>query len=165
MRISADLLSNLRRMVPLRALELASVLSLLHPQAFLKPISSDPRVMGVCFGKAEETDEERTNRMKRPTTSKRRYRDFDAVDARDHPLQEQLPPLNDDTTATVARWDWIRVTLSKSRNNYYCLVSTLDRQLFGGDELTLMDRWEEDIEDGLSNRTASDVGRPLVYIV
>jgi hypothetical protein len=40
--------------VPLRALELASVLSLLHPQAFLKPISSDPRVMGVCFGKAEE---------------------------------------------------------------------------------------------------------------
>ena len=105
------------------------------PQA-LKPISSDPRVMGVCFGKAEETDEERTNRMKRPTSSKRRYRDFDAVDARDHPLQEQLPPLNDDTTATVARWDWIRVTLSKSRNNYYCLVSTLDRQLFGGDELT-----------------------------
>jgi len=50
-------------MVPLRALELASVLSLLHPQAFLKPISSDPRVMGVCFGKAEETDEERTNRV------------------------------------------------------------------------------------------------------
>ena len=126
---------------------LASVLS---PQA-LKPISSDPRVMGVCFGKAEETDEERTNRMKRPTSSKRRYRDFDAVDARDHPLQEHLPPLNDDTTATVARWDWIRVTLSKSRNNYYCLVSTLDRQLFGGDELT--DRWEEDIEDGLSNRS------------
>ena len=39
-------------------------------------------------------------------------------------------------TNVSARWDWIRVTLSKSRNNYYCLVSTLDRQLFGGDELT-----------------------------
>jgi hypothetical protein len=40
--------------------------------------------------------------MKRPTSSKRRYRDFDAVDARDQPLQEQLPPLNgvnDETTA------------------------------------------------------------------
>jgi len=27
-------------------------------------------------------------------------------------------------TNVSARWDWIRVTLSKSRNNYYCLVST-----------------------------------------
>jgi hypothetical protein len=52
----------------------------------------------------------------------------------------------------VSTLDWIRVTLSKSRNNYYCLVSTLDHQLFGGDPAD-GHRWEEDIEDGLSNRS------------
>ena len=87
--------------------------------------------------------------MKRPTSSKRRYRDFDAVDARDQPLQEQLPPLNgvnDETTA---------LGLDQGDADQVPQQLLLSRV-----ELTLTD-----IEGGLSNRTAlCNVSFVLWYI-
>jgi hypothetical protein len=69
---------------------------------------------------------------------------------------EALPPLvltikdlggsNEETTATVARWDRIGASLF---HNQFCRVT---RVLFCGIELTLTDRWEEgaeEIEDGV----------------
>ena len=119
--------------------------------------------MGVCLGKEpvgkteEEAEEENTN--KRMLFAKARKflvpmpdgaatineTNIDAVRA-EIERREALPPLvltiqdlngsNEETTATVARWDRIGASLSMGLDQYYCVT----RVLVGGIELRLTDR-------------------------